>query len=477
MAGAIKLLRYEMLAYWRRAFAVRGKYDAGAGFLLLIILGFAFRYISILSGAAKSLANGGTENLNLLLAIVFLSWILPVLESQNISAKIENFLYLPLAKTQFALINLAAVFLLPTSVISLIISLAAIYPFAFSKNFPISIAALFFFVLFSAFANIAFINLLKTKLVRVLVFLSSIIFAFLFFNGKLNFALESRFLPVQALFQNAFSENLSANIGLLAACFSATVLLAFFSVRQTIFASVQSNRKLNPQFLSRIKLPVTFGELIKKDFVYSWRTFDCWLSLLASIFYVVLLTAADFSFESFSVAVSTIVMMSGSLAFNVFGLENSSGIERLSLFPIKSEDLLRAKNKAFALVVLSQTFFLFPLIFFKFGVILLLVSILKTVSIILLYTAWGNNLSIKFPFQMRFYQLSFGGSIAAMAYGVLAISILVIAPEFLTAGQTATKMIINILLIIFSFLIYRFSLRQNSQKLSENWRNIALKLS
>lgn len=399
------------------------------------------------------------------------------MESQSVSAETGKFLHLPLTKTQFAFVNLAAVFLLPTSAISLIISLAAAYPFVFSKNTAGGIAALFIFVLFSAFANIAFINSLKTKLFRVLIFLSSIIFAFLFFNEKLNFVLECRLLPVPTFIKNTFSENSSGNIGLFAACFLTIFLLAFFSARQTISATVQPNRKLNSQLLSRINLPVKFGELIKKDFIYSWKTLDCWLSLLASIFYAILLTAADFSFESFSVAVSIIVMLSGSLAFNVFGLENRSGIERLSLFPIKPEDLLRAKNKAFALAVFSQTLFLFPLVFFKFGVVLSIVSILKIVSIILLYTAWGNNLSIKFPFQMRFYQLSFGGSLAAMTYGILAIGLLVIAPEFLTAGRTEIKLIVNILLVIFSWLIYRFSLRRSSKKLSENWGNIRLKFS
>ena len=44
MAGAIKLLQYQILAYWRHAFSIRGKYDASAGFLLLILIAFAFRY-------------------------------------------------------------------------------------------------------------------------------------------------------------------------------------------------------------------------------------------------------------------------------------------------------------------------------------------------------------------------------------------------------------------------------------------------
>lgn len=477
MAGWVKLLQYETVAYWRRAFSVRGKYDASSGFLLLILAAFAFRYVSILKGAAKSLEGGEAENLSLIFAIVFFAWILPVLESRNISAETGKFLHLPLTKTEFSLLNIAAVFLLPTSLISLVISLAASYPLLFLKNISGSVVTLFLFVLFSAFANVAFFSLMKTRLFRVTAFISLIILAFLFFNGKLSFILESEFLSAQTISRNITSENSLGNVLLLAPCLFAVILLAFISVERAMLAPVRTERILNPQLLSRVRLPVKYGELVKKDFIYSWKMPDCWLSLLASVFYAILLTAADFSFESFSAAISVIVMMSGSLAFNVFGLETRSGIERLSLFPIKPEDLLRTKNKTFALVVFSHTFILFPLLFFKFGAISLLIAILKIVSVVLLYTAWGNYLSIKFPFSMRFYQFSFGGSLAAMMYGILAISLLVIAPEFLTAGHQATKLLASVLLIIFSLLIYRFSLRRNSQILSEKWSRIALKLS
>ena len=212
MAGRVKLLQYQTLAYWRRAFSVRGKYDASAGFLLLILIAFAFRYVSILKGAAKSLEKGGAENLSLIFAIVFLAWILPVLESQNVSAKTGKFLHLPFTKTQFALINLATVFLLPTSIISTIISLAAIYPFAFSKNISGNVITLFVFILVSVFAGVAFVRLIKTRLFRYAAFLSSILLAFLFFNGKLNFILESEFLPAQTISQNIVSANSFGNV-------------------------------------------------------------------------------------------------------------------------------------------------------------------------------------------------------------------------------------------------------------------------
>src|SRR5690349_2114502 len=105
MAGVIRLLKYQLIDYWRRSFAKRGTYDRSAAFLLLLIPVITFRYITILNRAAKSFADGGTENLELILAIVFLAWILPVLESQIISAKSRNLLHLPLTKNQFAMVN------------------------------------------------------------------------------------------------------------------------------------------------------------------------------------------------------------------------------------------------------------------------------------------------------------------------------------------------------------------------------------
>jgi len=132
----------------------------------------------------------------------------------------------------------------------------------------------------------------------------------------------------QLLNQNPESSTL--NIFLPAGFLLIAFFLALFTVRQTLSGAVQTDRKLFPPLLSWIKFPVKFGELLKKDFIYSWKILDCWLSLLGSVFYAILLIAGNFSFESFSIAIAVIVMLSGSLAFNSLGLENNSGIERLS---------------------------------------------------------------------------------------------------------------------------------------------------
>lgn len=477
MARQLKFLQYQITAYWRRSFSVRGMYDSGSGFFLLIAAGFIYRYASILKQAAKSIAAGGAENLSLILIIIFLAWTLPNLEKQKLSAQTAKFLFLPISKNQFALANLASLFLLPTSIIAAAVSLAAIYPLLFSANIAGGAIAVLIFALSSAVLISAFFELLKIRFFRIAAFLSPIALILFSIAAKIDISGASEFSPAAMLAQIINAENSLLNFSLPISFFLISFLLAFFSARQTLGVSALTGRTSRRRFLPPFKLPLKFGELVKKDFVYSWRMLDSYFSLLAAIFYAILLIFGDFSFLSFSVALAFIVMMNGSLSFNGFGLETASGIERLSLLPVKAEDLLAAKNKAFALVVFSQILFLFPLIFYKFGFPLFISSILKTISIVLLYAAWGNNLSIKHPFKMNFYQLSFGGSISAMLYGVIIISIFIVAPEFLNVENSILKLAFNIFFAAACFLIYRFTLKTASQKLPLEWERIARRLS
>lgn len=477
MAGTIKFLQYQTVDYWRRAFAVKGTYDSTSGFLLLIILGFAFKYVLILNQTANALAAGNTKNLYVLLAIVSLAWILPALESQNFSTRSAKFLHLPLSKNQFSFVNLSSVFLLPTSIIALIVSFAGIYPLAFSKNFFAAVLLLLVFVLISALSFAAFANFLKLKFFRIALFSLAIVCA-VCASGLKNFLIaDNQFSTANLIVEIVNAENIFADSFLLFIFLFISAFLAFVSTRLAISDSISASAKLNPQGISRLKLPLKSGELIKKDFIYSWQILDCWLSLLVFIFYAVLLINVDFSFQSFSIALCFAALSSGSLAFNSFGLETASGIERLSLLPTKAKDLLSAKNKGFTAVVFSQMFFLFPLLWFKFGAILTTIAVLKTISVILLYAAWGNNLSVRHPFKMNFYQLSFGGSLSAMLYGILTISLFIIVPEFLTAGNIAAKLIVNVLSIMFSAFIYKFFLQKTSRELPAQWENIAVSLS
>ncbi len=475
MDGTIKFLQYQLLANWRRSFSTRGKYDRFSFILVLIFLLSAYRFILFLNQTAKSLANGNPENLNLLLGIVFFVWLLPAFESQGVSGKFENFLYLPLTKTQFTLVNLANIFLIPTSIIAFIVSFATVYPLAFAKHLAIGFVGLCFYLLFAAFSLTLFVRLLKLKFFRVLIILLTIVLTFFIWKSEFNLSLV--FLPQNLFAQIILGENQVANILFLAIFSITSFFLVFIAIRLTLSISTTLNRSITPQWHSKISLPIRFGELIKKDFFSAWKILDCYFSLLITIIYAIILVSSDISFLSFSVAISFSIMMSGSLAFNIFGTENLASFERLSLSPIKPEDLFITKNKVFIFLIFSQNFFLLPLIFFKFGLIYLLVAILKTILVCLLYMAWGNNLSINFPFKMNFYEVSFGGSIQDMISAVSLISLISILPDFLLTENSIAILLINIVLAIFTCLIYKFSLRCVSNKLSGKWENIAFKLS
>jgi hypothetical protein len=189
-----------------------------------------------------------------------------------------------------------------------------------------------------------------------------------------------------------------------------------------------------------------------------------------------MLVTGDLSFSSFSIAITITTMMSASLAFNAFGLEGSSGFERLSLLPIKPTDLFIAKNVAFLCVVFSHTFFIFPLIFYNFGIVYLTVAVLQTIHICLLYALWGNELSIRFPFEMRFYEPSFGGSIPAMLTAVLSISFVGNIAYLFNPPGPFSLALISLALLAISFLFYRICLGMSSRKLADNWEEIGQKL-
>lgn len=465
MAGAIKLLHYQILAYWRKVFSARGKYDKLSFFLGLIILLAGYRFVVLLNQTVKSLSEGKTGDLNLLLGIAFLVWILPVFESQKSTEKLANFVFLPLTQNQFSLIYLVNVFLVPTSIIAVITSSSLVYPLFFTQNFAVSLAAFFFYCLSAAFFLITFVRLQKFKIFRLLFFLTAIVLAIW---GK-NIVLDSQF----------FQSNLVVSNSPWLIVFSViSFLAAFLTIRLTITDPAKTARRISPHWLSKIRLPMRFGEMIKKDFLAFWKTFDSYISLLISTIYVIILLSADISFFSFSVAISTLIMMCGGLAFNLFGLENTASLQRLSLLPIKPKDLFIAKNKAFVLLIFSQTFFLFPLIFYKFGFVFSLAAILKTIAVTLFYLAWGNSLSIRFPFKMSFYEVSFGGSLQDMLSAVFLITLVFIVPDFLLIENSAFIILLaNLGLVIISYSIYLFSLSRVSNQLSDEWENIAAKLS
>jgi hypothetical protein len=480
MAGAITLLKYQMLGHWRRSFAVRGKYDRSSLFLVLMILAGGYGYVLLLRQMARSLLAGNTGDLKWLLGIVFFVWLLPAFAGVRASANLEAFLFLPLTRARLALISLAGVFLVPMSAVAAVVSAAAIYPFLFSGHVAPGALTLFVYSLFAAFSLTLLVRLLRLRAFRIGLFLLAVMGAVSFFGPEWlrpDLGLRQGSLPHYLVIRVVSGDGPLSALLVLTVFAVASFLLAVFTLGGTVASLSGSNRRLAPSWLARLRLPIRYGELVKKDFLVGWTMLDGYISLFVCLVYAFILIMTDLSFLSFGPAISFAVMMSAGLAFSVFGLETTQSFQRLSLAPIAPAELFTAKHRALALLTISQTFFLFPIILIKFGPVYLMAAMAKTVAISMLYMAWGNYLSVKFPFKLYPYEVSFGGSLPDMIGAVFVISLLAIVPDLLLRENVAFILLGNAGFAALGHLVYTFSLRRFSQRLPAEWENIALKLT
>jgi hypothetical protein len=478
MARSMTLLRYELVSYWRRAFSIRGKYDSSSIFLIIIIFAFFYAYFSILKSTAQALSVNNTQNLNLLLGVVFFVWLLPASESLSLLAQRNKILFLPLKKIHFLTNHLLTIFLVPTSVFAAIITLAAIYPLAFAAHPFAAAAAFIFFVIIAVFINFSFVSLLKNRIFRIIAFLFCLISVSLFITGTIIFQFNNPYLPTEIFARIINGQSGFADFVLMFFYSLVALLSAVFSAGRTLEVSSETNKKNGFSVLDRFNLPVKYAGLLKKDIIYSWKLPDCYLSLLLTLACGVALIAFEgISFQMFNGFVVFAAMLSGSLAFNIFGLETLESIERYELLPLTAGEIIKTKNSAFASVVFTQTFFLFPLIFWRFGAVYFIVSMIKIASITLIYAAWGNVLSIKHPFKMYFYQFSFGGSLPDMLAGVLVISLTAIFSEVFTAESLAAKLLVNILINLICIGLYSLSLNWSARALPSEWERIRLAIA
>lgn len=478
MARSLTLLRYEIVSYWRRAFSVRGRYDSGSIFLILIILAFFYAYFSILKSTATALSKNNTQNLNLLLGIAFFIWFLPASESLSLLAQRNKILYFPLKKIHFITNHLLTIFLLPTSLFAIIITLAAIYPLAFAKNPFAGLVAFTVFMTIAVFVNFSFVNLLKTRIFRVIAFLLCLIFVSLLITETATFQTASVYLPTEIIARIINGQSGFEAFILLFFYSLVALLLAVFSSRRILDVSSETNKFSRLAVLERLNFPVKFGNLLKKDIIFSWKLLDCHFSLLVTLICAVALIALEgLSFQMFNGFIVFSATMNGSLAFNIFGLETRESIERYEIFPLTAREIIKTKNLSLAAVVFMQTFFLFPLVFWRFGAVYFIVSVIKVASITMLYAAWGNVLSVRHPFKVYFYQFSFGGSIPDMLAGVLLISLVAIFSEVLTAENIVSKLIVNVLITFICAGLYLLSLNRTAKNLSSNWEKIRLAIA
>jgi len=108
----------------------------------------------------------------------------------------------------------------------------------------------------------------------------------------------------------------------------------------------------------------------------------------------------------FQIFVLSVFVPNAVLAFNSFGLDTRSGMDRLRLMPVTGKTILLSKNLAFLKIVAIQLAPLILLASWRLGLPIGVLGIVEATSLACVYLAWGNWMSVNHPLKMQFFQFS-----------------------------------------------------------------------
>jgi hypothetical protein len=215
-----------------------------------------------------------------------------------------------------------------------------------------------------------------------------------------------------------------------------TLAAAWWSFRQSLVNEHKagSRRRIDSILFG---LPGAAGGLAAKDFRYFRRLLDPYFGLLASALCCFYLVSSDA--PSVSVAWVFIVIVfipNAPLAFNSFGLDTRSGLDRYALLPATGATIMRGKNLAFLILIGIQVCPIILLASWRLGLSVGGLGLVEAASLATAYLAWGNWMSITLPTKMRFFRLApASGSLPEIIAGVVFGSL----PGVLTVYVLRTK--------------------------------------
>ncbi len=99
-----------------------------------------------------------------------------------------------------------------------------------------------------------------------------------------------------------------------------------------------------------------------------------------------------------------------SVAFNCFGLDNRSGLDRYTLLPVNGKEIMLSKNLGFITVIGVQLLLIILPAGWRLGLGVAALGFVQAALLALAYMTWGNWMSVNHPFKMQFFRLSSGGA-------------------------------------------------------------------
>ena len=454
MDRIITIGRCQWRAFWRR-FKRAGHLNAGNQAILLIFsVLLLVRFLQSLHAAATDLPQGRPRGFESLLFLIFLAWMFPLASNAGTVTSTAKLLHLPLTLRELFAIRFITLLIPPYAWIILGGSLAICYPIVRAPNPLGGVMAALLFIIFSALTGLTIAQLLRISFWRKLFFgvlLASGLLVFYLIPKPGRESLLSLLSagPTSLVARAALGKQSWLAVGELALLATIALLAALWSFKKSLQV-IRGPRSQKIAMFNRLRIPGPAGGLAAKDFRYFRRLLDPYLGVLAAAFSGFYLVTADLpSAGVFQVLLLAVIVPNSSLAFNLFGLDNRSGMERLKLMPVTGTTILLGKNLAFLMIVGAQITPLVLLGSWRLGPLIGAIGLVEAMSMTAMFLVWGNWTSVNHPFKMHVFQFSsshgqvleaIGGVIFGTLPGMIAIYLLQ------TEGVRATWKVALILL-------------------------------
>lgn len=472
-----QILYCQWRAYWRR-FTRPGNLTAGNQGILLILSGYIFfRYFQLLEATTADLAAGKTAMLERLLMGLFLVWLFPLISNAQLSISTGCLRHLPLALTELFAIKAISLLIPPYAWVIVAGSLAICYPLTHAPSPLAGVSAALLFIVMSWLVGLTAAQLLSVSYWRKLVCAAAIglvgasgLYA-ISDKDPTNLLRLLSFLPTVLVARAAEKQSWLA-IGTLIVLTVVALCAALWSFRQSL--ELTTNRRSQKHVaLTAFKFPGKTGGLSAKDVRYFRRLLDPYLGLLAGALCSFYLVTADVpSSGVFWIFIIIIFVPNASVAFNYFGLDNRSGLNRYTLLPVNGREILFSKNVAFVTVISVQLFLMILLAGWRLGLGVAVLGLVEAASLALAYMTWGNWMAVNHPFKMQFFRLSSGGppidAIGGVVFGSLPG---VVAIRLFHENKPGILWII-ILILLFYGALYLSSIMWVGRNFERKWERI-----
>ncbi|HEV2829770.1 MAG TPA: hypothetical protein VGW76_19375 [Pyrinomonadaceae bacterium] len=425
MDRIITISRWQWRAFWRR-FNRAGNLNAGnQGILLICSILVLIRYLKALHAAAGDLPQNNTRIFASLLLVIFLVWMFPLVNNARTNISTRKLLHLPLRHIELFCIRLFTLLFPPFSWLIVAGSLAICYPITRARNPVAGVIAACLFIAFSALTGVTIAQLLSLSVFRKLFFAALVLAGWLIFYLGYNYGVGrvlsfASSLPASPVINAAVGTRPWLAVSELAALTTVAFFAAFWSFKRSLDVTSKPRSRRRGVF-GRFRIPGAIGGLAAKDFRYFRRLLDPYLGVLAAALGCLYLITAEVSSATlFQVFVLSVFAGNAPLAFNAFGLDNRAAMDRLRLMPLTGTTIMLGKNVAFLMVVALQLTPLILLAFWRLGLFIGLLGFAEALAVAALYLAWGNWMSVNYPFKMQFFQFSSSsGVVVEVIAGIL----------------------------------------------------------